>query len=265
MQYLNLHNLSRHQHGFTLIELSVVLVVLALLTGGILGGQALISAAELRAVATEHSKFTTAIHAFDSKYDALPGDMKDATSYWGNAQNGGTGGECTFTYTAYTDGRQTCNGDNNGIVENDEAFRFWQHLANAGLIEGTYTGTQGSAGATHWEIGVNAPPSAAKNAGWSSLHTSTGASILWSYMDVPVEAVYLGGQDPTNITRVAVFSSSDLWSIDKKMDDGKPGTGLLRTRLWDPCSTATARTQHPTAEYDLQTNTLCTAVFFDMY
>lgn len=251
--------------GFSLIELSVVLVILALLTGGILGGRALINAAELRAVATEHNKFTTAINAFNSKYDALPGDMKDATSYWGNAQNGGTGGECTNTYTAFTDGVQTCNGDDNGIVENDEAYRFWQHLANAELIEGTYTGTQGSAGVTHWEIGVNAPASRAKNAGWSNLYNSTGASILWSYMDVPVEAVYLGGQDATNITRQPVFTSSELWSIDTKIDDGKPGRGILRTRLWANCSDATSRTQHPTAEYDLQTTNLCTAVFFEFY
>ena len=41
--------------GFTLIELSITLVIIGLLAGGILGGQALIRAAELRAVSTEYT------------------------------------------------------------------------------------------------------------------------------------------------------------------------------------------------------------------
>lgn len=256
---------ARKTHGFTLVELSIVIAILALIAGGILGGRALIRAAELRSVAEEHDRFHTAIMVFQDVYSALPGDMNDATRYWGNAQTGGNGGECTSAWTAYTDGKQTCNGNDNGIVENIEAFRFWQHLSNAGLIEGTYTGAQGTAGSGHWQIGINAPKSRYPNAGWSSLYTSTGAAILWSYMDAPVEAVYLGGQDPTDITRTPVFPVADIWSIDTKMDDGKPGSGALRTRRWEPCADATNRTQHQSANYDLSSTELCTAVFFRLY
>lgn len=59
--------------GFSLVELSIVLVILGLLTGGILGGQSLIKAAELRAVTTELDAFQTATNTFRQKYFALPG------------------------------------------------------------------------------------------------------------------------------------------------------------------------------------------------
>ena len=39
------------RHAFSLVELSIVLVILGLLTGGILTGQSLIRAAELRSAA----------------------------------------------------------------------------------------------------------------------------------------------------------------------------------------------------------------------
>lgn len=45
------------RHGFSLVELSIVLVILGLLVGGVLTGQSLIRAAELRSVSTEFQKY----------------------------------------------------------------------------------------------------------------------------------------------------------------------------------------------------------------
>lgn len=59
--------------AFSLVELSIVLVILGLLTGGILAGQSLIRAAELRAVSTEYSRYITATQSFRDKYFAVPG------------------------------------------------------------------------------------------------------------------------------------------------------------------------------------------------
>ncbi|PZP83692.1 MAG: type II secretion system protein, partial [Azospirillum brasilense] len=57
-------------HGFSLVELSIVLVILGLLTGGILGGQSLIRAAELRTISTDANRYITAAQTFRDKYFA---------------------------------------------------------------------------------------------------------------------------------------------------------------------------------------------------
>jgi prepilin-type N-terminal cleavage/methylation domain-containing protein len=43
--------------GFSLIELAIVLVILGLMVGGIMSGQSLIRAAELRSVSTEYGRY----------------------------------------------------------------------------------------------------------------------------------------------------------------------------------------------------------------
>src|SRR5690606_1501704 len=96
--------------GFSLVELSIVLVILGLLTGGILGGQSLIKAAELRSVATERQQWQIAINSFKGKYRALPGDMPNATAFWGVAANGGGGAGCAQFIST---GTETCDGNGN--------------------------------------------------------------------------------------------------------------------------------------------------------
>ncbi len=48
---------SPSNHAFTLVELSIVLVILGLLVGGVLSGQSLIHAAELRSISTDIARF----------------------------------------------------------------------------------------------------------------------------------------------------------------------------------------------------------------
>src|SRR5689334_22798184 len=130
------------KQGFSLLELSIVLVIIGLITGGIMAGRQMVHAAELRAITTEASKINSAIYTFREKYQALPGDMRNAVKYWG-AQAGstadGTDSTCSaLTYTSPATSTATCNGDGNGQINawNQEHYRFWQQLANAGLFEG---------------------------------------------------------------------------------------------------------------------------------
>lgn len=262
-----------HSHtksGFSLVELSIVLVILGLLVGGILGGQSLIRAAELRNVQTEYQQFQAAVLMFTQQYQAKPGDMPNATRFWGNAETGGIGGECTTPLTAEGTGTQTCNGNGDGIVQAHdsahERFRFWQHLANAGLITGPYSGVVDGTNTRHHVIGKNCPASRLSGLGWSLRHAPGESTAGWAVADNRWQVAWLGTQTASVETYGDAFTAEELWSIDSKMDDGRPASGILRVRMCcNGCTTAATRDQHATAEYAFDGTAKCSATFYNMY
>ncbi len=215
---------SHPSQGFSLVELSIVLVILGLLTGGILTGQNLIRAAELRSVVAEFQGFQTAIHTFRDKYFALPGDMTNATRFWGEAH-----ADPATCETTVSTGTETCNGDGDGKIVGsapnyNERERFWQHLANAGMIEGQYIGVNATlVGYTDWWVpGINVPASKLSNALWMIgwVPENVGSTTNFAY-------------PAGNTLRITSFSSTTMtpeecWNVDKKLDDGLPGSGKMR-------------------------------------
>ena len=71
----------QHRMGFTLIELSIVLVIICLIIGGILVGRDLIEASKIRATVSQYEKFGSAVNAFRLKYNGIPGDLLDADAF----------------------------------------------------------------------------------------------------------------------------------------------------------------------------------------
>lgn len=223
------------KNGFSLVELSIVLVILGLLTGGILAGQSLIHAAELRKTATDIQTIRAAVYTFRDKYFGLPGDLATATKFWGAADGGdGLGTDC---YTANNNNATTCNGDSDGKIAaspGPESYRFWQQLVNAGLYAGSFSGVPGTPPYTSYSndvIGTNIPRSPLNaNAGiavaywWSDpafvsfprQNTITIATCCWS--DSSSRATLEGPS----------ILAEDLWNIDTKLDDGKPGFGNVQ-------------------------------------
>ncbi len=118
--------------GFSLIELSIVLVILGLLTGGILTGQNLIRAAELRSVTTEFQTYQTAVMTFRDKYFALPGDMRNATDFWGSAGGGGQGAACS---SANATTGSTCNGDGNGQINGSSSTQDRESVISGSICQ----------------------------------------------------------------------------------------------------------------------------------
>ena len=221
------------KQAFSLVELSIVLVILGLLVGGVLAGQSLIHAAELRAVATEYDKYTTALRSFRDKYFALPGDMTNATAFWGKDTT--SSAACaTQPGNAATPG--TCNGNGDGVLSTyaltNEDYRAWQQLAMAGLIEGSYAGTI-SSGLVTPVIGTDIPKSkVAGSAGWTFTALSRNSSTeIGPYSDVAnvfSDYLFLGVNTKTNNWANQFFlKPEDVWNIDTKMDDGLPGTGIV--------------------------------------
>lgn len=269
------------RNAFSLVELSIVLVILGLLTGGILAGQSLIRAAELRGVSSDISKYVAATHAFRDKYFAVPGDMRNATSFWGNADTGTIGGECAAPADDAGTGTQTCNGNGNGIIgsdadqglSNSELFRFWQHLASAGMIEGQFTGVASNnpAGGTMWRVGVpgtNLPRSRLPNGGVYALHhpiqtNGGGGANSWTGGDTAQVRpwMFIGRATAGDIPFELIVKPEELWNIDTKLDDGRPGIGTVRSPTAVPCTTTNVPA---TAEYALTTSTIICVIAVDM-
>ncbi len=234
--------------GFSLVELSIVLVILGLLTGGILGGQNLMHAAELRSIGKEYEQYTIAVNTFQDKYFALPGDMNNAHLFWGPA-GGTTGADAACYGSATGTGTETCNGDGDGIVgmynaaEYSENFMFWQHLANAQLIEGQFTGIAGATNNDNAVLGENVPRSKLGNAGW----TVRGVLLVADTENFDANyqnALVFGEDDGANDMLAAVLTPEDAWNIDTKSDDGQPGRGKIIARFWDTCTDATGNTDN---------------------
>lgn len=247
------------RRGFSLVELSIVLVILGLLVGGILAGQSLIRASELRAVTSEYNRYRIAFHAFRDKYFALPGDMTNATMIWGKsatACNGHIG-------TAATPG--TCNGNSDGQLSNSassgEIFRLWQQLALAGLIEGTYSGT--SSDGSNIDNGsdrTNSPISRFTDGMWAVSYSATAPDADHFNLNygnkLQIGAYYDATSPPIN----KIFTPQELWNLDTKMDDGRPATGTMVIFRYYDCAIA-ANANDSAATYNLSATLRCNPIF----
>jgi hypothetical protein len=81
---------------------------------GILVGKDMIRAAELRSITSEKDQIQTAVMLFRNKYLGLPGDLSNATAFWGTMPTG----TCSNTVAGASGatGTQTCNGDGDSKI-----------------------------------------------------------------------------------------------------------------------------------------------------
>jgi prepilin-type N-terminal cleavage/methylation domain-containing protein len=198
--------------GFTLIELSIVLVIIGLLASGILVGSDLMMAARVRAQATQIEKINTATMTFRLKFNCLPGDCADAVAL-GLGVAGGDGDS----------------GNGNAIIEIlpsgiIEHQTFWTHLGNANLIEGKYT--------TGRLPGVHSP--ALKLPGLANVNGSPGGFwIASAEMGANVLLHGYTAQHSWLLTATTqnfmgnggVYNGNYMYMLDSKIDDGMPLEG----------------------------------------
>lgn len=210
-----MHLQSNRRSAFSLVELSIVLVILGLLVGGVLSGQSLIRASELRSLTTDADRYTAAVYTFRDKYLALPGDIANAESFWGTWSTSGS--------PTSVAGARNGNGDGQygGVTTNYERPQFWRHLALSGLIEGSYAGSYAEP-TILYEAGVTQPRlkigtgTASVNSNVDANNTSTIFAKRGSYLIL---------QATTNPN--SLLSSEENWNLDTKRDDGNPSMGSV--------------------------------------
>jgi len=99
--------------GFSLMEISIVLLVIGIIAGGMLKGKDLIEAAQVRAVVNDFQNLQTAFESYVNSYGSIPGDDASASVRFPGASNG----------------------DGDGVMSSDDAKKVFEHLFSAGLIE----------------------------------------------------------------------------------------------------------------------------------
>jgi prepilin-type N-terminal cleavage/methylation domain-containing protein len=220
---------AKKKSAFSLIELSIVLIIIGLLIAGVTGGAALIKSSELRSVMGEARGFAVAVNAFYTQYDALPGDytvgIRDA------AIVGDGDGEIDYYRAASASGSESANA--------------WATLRHIGAIDVISTAvpviatTQPIFGNTS---AATAPGSKIKGAGWvfdyrrqveglAAVAANQNAVVLTATITVaPVAGTTspLGGASGSTSNTVAALIGADALSIDAKIDDGVANAGKVR-------------------------------------
>ncbi len=215
------------QLGFTLIELSIVIVIIALLTGGVLTGKLLVKSALIRNQVSQIEKYNVAVNTFRVKYNYLPGDITGlAAAQFSLPTRNGTFGH----------------GDNNTLIQGSgnccttntcavcgEIVLFWTDLYNVGLIEGIRPAVDTDT----WAFNCNTNTI-------SSLPVATidDRDIITVYGDISKARNFfqiIGGVTAINDVGTLAGARAGLTpiqaqAIDTKVDDGLPLTGNVTAR-----------------------------------
>ena len=244
---------NRRTDGFTLIELSIVLVIIGLIVGAVLVGQDLIRAAEIRAQISQIEKYQTAVNTFRLKFGYLPGDIPDPTaSSFGFAARGTFKGEGDGNgLIQHHNYDPRFNGTTNGYnVATGENALFWRDLSQAGLIDGSFTAAAadtlpGSDITDKSQISGYFPQARLGNG--NNIYVWSGGGSDNGENNEPGDGFnYFGISAITQIGDIEfgpggyVYSSPGLsvqsaYNIDQKIDDGLPQSGTV-TAIFSDCA-----------------------------
>lgn len=220
-------------HGFTLIEMSIVLVVIGLLVGGVLVGIDLVRAAEVRAQISQIEKYNQAANTFRGKYGYLPGDLL----YSAASQFGFTVGPNCTGEQGGRDGNGLLDGLSGSFTlyqDEGETALFWQDLTSSALatplIEGQFPNSGAALPVCGWGgnavvlsgtgVGAYFPPAKIGRNNYIYVYETNGAN--WFGVSA-ITAINVSGV-MTSTANIPVIQAYD---IDKKIDDGFPTTGRV--------------------------------------
>lgn len=210
------------QQGFTLVELAIVMVLIAIVTGIALQARTYVRNNRLNATITQVVTYKEAMQHFKDTYGFLPGDSPAARSILP---------DCSADTFCYNGNGDSIVGENsNNLIGSQagttslpqvETTMFWKHLAKADLIN---TIDQNKAivparyGTTH--------PAASAGGGFT-VHYFTFNTGITNYLKT---ALWMRmTNDLAGTSAYAVVTPLEAAIIDRKIDDGSPYGGNVQS------------------------------------
>ena len=138
--------------AFSLIEMSIVLVVIGIIAGAVFKGQELLESAKSRSVVQDFQHYALSVGMYQDTYQALPGDDPKASEHFGSTESG----------------------DGNGQITGKEVDLFWKHLNKASIISSD-TAPSSKLGGRYT---IAFEPSAEMHGNWLMLAKEGGAGLL---------------------------------------------------------------------------------------
>lgn len=201
----------KNNKGFTLIELSIVIIIVGLIAVGIIKGTGLIKSSKVISINKELTRYSSAAELFIAKYEDFPGIMKNAKTRLGD------GAQESADSATNTKNSKTINAE--GSPLNVESLNFFNHLATADLLDdeeyiGGTTNLASMSNITrrHYPFLKSFP---------DNFYYVRGDAIDNSYNEVNRFAVANKKNEDGTLDADLVFL------IDTKFDDGDPLNGYI--------------------------------------
>ena len=217
-------------HGFTLVELAIVITIIGILIGGVLKGQQLIDQARMAATISQVHSYRTALSIFESTYNELPGDMIDPDSRIVGCNDCAASDGTLGDHKLYRDYIV----HDLGTVRSklSENTRFWLHLYKADMISGVtdaaITNEPAGARTTHPLSKLNLTMMIDSGSGGCedtlSFNNWGGCQPI-GYVIYLVETI----ESSNGIAGASrILSPAKVAQLDRKMDNGQPLSGTVR-------------------------------------
>ncbi|MDX2223257.1 MAG: prepilin-type N-terminal cleavage/methylation domain-containing protein [Rhodospirillaceae bacterium] len=235
------------QKGFTLIEMSIVLVIIGLIIGGILKGQEVIANARAKATINQMNAQRSAVNTYFDRYRALPGDDAQGALRVDARLVAGNGNGVVGANAGATEALMTAAAGN--TLEN---YQYFKALLAANLLNGGEITPVGTITGTTFGVNSSLPTSPIGGAGVTVMyggHNGDGTANT-----LRTAHWYRLHKDPANAA--AALSPRELAAIDNASDDGRPGSGGVRGSAGAACYVVAAD-----AIYALADNIGCVGYF----